>query len=90
MNIYHYNQETREYLGAAEATPDPRRVTLGPFDPTESDHYLQPANTTFTPPPEAPVGQKAQWQGNAWTLVDDYRGQTGYRITTGEPVEIKA
>jgi hypothetical protein len=46
-----------------------------------------PYGATETPPPPVAVGSVARWTGTAWEEVEDHRGETLYRVETGEPYE---
>jgi hypothetical protein len=70
MNIYHYNPVTKEYIGQSVADLDP--IDKQP---------LIPAFATDIAPPTQGANQVAQWDGAAWVLVDDYRGQVFYDAT---------
>jgi hypothetical protein len=39
---------------------------------------LPPTSASRTPPPDAPAGKWPAWDGSAWILIDDHRGETGY------------
>ena len=56
MNIYHYDQTTREYLGQGEAAPDPM----------EPGRWLIPAWATTIEPPEPKSGMVRTFDGSAW------------------------
>ena len=56
MNIYHYDQTTREYIGQGEATPDPM----------EPGRWLIPAWATTIEPPEQRAGMVRVFDGSAW------------------------
>lgn len=69
MNVYKYDQQTKEYTG----------VEVAMLDPLESQQqgkevYLLPANATFTEP-TFKDGYAAVWNGNAWEQVEDNRGK---------------
>ena len=68
MNGYSYSPATGEYVEA---------ITLreSPLEPGVS---LVPAFCTTTALPEVPTGYAACWNGSAWVLVDDHRGEAGY------------
>ncbi len=73
MQIYHSDPQDGEYLGTSTARPDP----------VESGKFLIPANATAVAPPSVSIGQVARWEGEAWGLVDDHRGQ-GYWLPEDE------
>ena len=69
MNVYKYDQETKEYTG----------VEVAMLDPLESqqqgkDIYLLPANATFAEP-TFKDGYASVWAGEAWEQVEDNRGK---------------
>jgi hypothetical protein len=72
VEIYHWNRESGEYSGSSFARADP----------LEEDHFLIPANATEVEPPNAGVGQVAQWGDTGWQAVDDLRG-TDYWLADG-------
>jgi len=83
MNIYHYHPDTFEYLGASEAKIDPLETAKA-----GGQVYLIPANATTDQPPEAGTNQRARRNGDAWELVDDYRGQEYWDKDTAEKITI--
>jgi hypothetical protein len=83
MKLYNYSASTGEYLGKSEAQLDPlESIKAG------TDVFLNLATATLIAPPEAGANQKAVWQGEQWSLVDDYRGQTYYNRENGQPATI--
>ena len=76
MNIYHYNKVTGEYLGETEAKLDPL-----------DKNPLIPANATEDKPPNAPAKKAVIRVGNAWELIDDFRGEIWF-AGFGAPEEI--
>lgn len=85
MNIYHYQPDTFEYLGTSEAKIDPLETAKAGVPV-----YLIPANATKDQPPEAGTNQRARRNGDAWELVDDYRGQEYWNKDTGAKITITA
>lgn len=83
MNIYHYSQNTYEYLGTTEARIDPMETAKA-----GEKVYLIPANATADHPPESGLNQIARRNGDAWALVDDYRGQEYWDKDTGVKITI--
>lgn len=67
MEIYHYSETTGEYLGQTQAKTDPK-----------GDGYLIPANAVTVAPMAGTINKKPVWAGQDWSLVDDYRGWTGF------------
>ncbi|MGE4291387.1 MAG: hypothetical protein AB7E32_04165 [Desulfovibrio sp.] len=64
MQIYHFDQQNVEYLGASLARPNP----------LEHGTFLIPANATMVNPPDTAAGRVACWNGTAWVQVEDHRG----------------
>lgn len=51
-----------------------------PLDPGK---FNIPYGAVLTPPPAAPAGKVARWNGKAWEMVEDYRGASLYMASTG-------
>ena len=79
MIIYHYD-DSGLYSGSGEARPNP----------LEPDAYLMPRNSTKLEPPPAGEKEIPVWDGKGWTIYPDFRGQTGYKIDSGEKIIITA
>lgn len=77
MNIYHFIAETGEYIGQGQADADP----------LEAGKFLIPANATVTAPPSSVSGQVAVFNGEAWALTPDHRGETWFD-SDGAEVEV--
>ena len=69
MNVYKYDELTKEYIGYEEALLDPLETEL-----KGENVYLLPANATFTVPPAKKEGFAIVWNGEAWQEVEDNRG----------------
>lgn len=69
MNVYKYDEKTKEYISTEEALLDPLET-----EQQEKEVYLLPANATFTEPTEAQEGYVNVWNGEAWQEVEDNRG----------------
>lgn len=69
MNVYEYDEKTKEYIGTEEALLDPLET-----EQQGENVYLLPANATFTEPPEAQESFACVWNGTAWEQVEDNRG----------------
>lgn len=69
MNVYKYNEKTKEYIGTEQAQLDPLETKK-----QQKNIYLLPANATFKEPPEAHEGFARVWNGEAWEQVEDNRG----------------
>lgn len=84
MLIYHYTDDTKEFLGVETAEAD-REATkrLGKFVP------LIPANATLLKPPAVGVGKKAVFENDDWVIKNDYRGKLAINPETDEIEEIE-
>ena len=69
MNVYKYDEKTKEYIGTEEALLDPLET-----EQQEKEVYLLPANATFTAPTEPQEGYVNVWSVTAWEQVEDNRG----------------
>lgn len=69
MNVYKYDEKTKEYIGTEEALLDPLET-----EQQEKEVYLLPANATFTAPPVEKEGFARVWTGESWQEVEDHRG----------------
>lgn len=69
MNVYRYDEITKEYIGYEEALLDPLET-----EQQGENIYLLPANATFTAPTEPQEGYVNVWNGEAWGQVEDNRG----------------
>lgn len=69
MNVYKYNEQTKEYIRTEQAQLDPLETKK-----QQKNIYLLPANATFTEPPEVQEGYVNVWNGEAWEQVEDNRG----------------
>jgi hypothetical protein len=61
--IFHYHDETKEFLMSSEARPDP-------IDGND----MLPRNAVFTTPPPVAANAVATWDGTGWNIEADYRG----------------
>lgn len=69
MNVYRYDELTKEYIGYEEALLDPLETDL-----KGENVYLLPANATFTEPPPKKEGFAIIWVGEEWQEIEDNRG----------------
>lgn len=69
MNVYKYNEETKEYIRTEQAQLDPLETKK-----QQKNIYLLPANATFTAPPAEKEGFARVWGGENWQEVEDHRG----------------
>ena len=77
MEIYMFDGETKEYIGAEDALLDPLETKK------QGKHvYLLPANATFDRPPAAEDG-KAVIFDDGWKQVVDNRGKTAVNADRG-------
>ena len=77
MKIYNYADTTGEYLWESEAG-------ISPLD----SEPLIPRNATSIIPPAAQPKKARVFNGKAWTLVDDFRGEIRYVKGTRNPFVI--
>ena len=76
---YRYDQQTKEFLHAEEAVIDPMESKV-----QNTEVYLLPANSTFTPPIESKQGYAVCWTGSKWVYKEDHRQK---RDTGGMVIE---
>lgn len=69
MNVYKYDEKTKEYIGTEKALLDPLET-----EQQGENIYLLPVNATFTAPTEPQDGYVNVWNGTAWEQVEDNRG----------------
>lgn len=74
MLIYHYNPATKEYIG-------PEQAKKSPLD----DMWLVPAYATMVEPPVVSGNEVAVWEGEAWEVKEDHRGNVVYDKITAQP-----
>lgn len=60
MQVHHYHEITREYMGSSAAMEDPM----------EPGRWLVPAWATLIEPPAAEEGKVRVFDGTAWSLID--------------------
>ena len=68
MQVYKYDEKTKEYIGSEQALIDPLET-----EQQGKEIYLLPANATFTAPTKK-EGFATVWDGEQWQLVEDNRG----------------
>ena len=76
MNIYKYDELTKEYTGVETAQLDPLESKV-----QGKEVYLLPANATFTAPLVTQDGYVPVWGGNAWEYKEDNRGKKYWLVT---------
>lgn len=69
MQVYKYDEQTKEYIGTEEALLDPLET-----EQQGKNIYLLPTNATFTEPSKAQEGYVNVWNGEAWEQVENNRG----------------
>lgn len=79
MEIYIFDEVTKEYLSKREAQANPKR-------PGE---YLTPPSSTTIEPLERKKGFAIVFDGEAWEYVPDYRGSEVLNAETGDITFIK-
>ena len=70
MQVYKYDEQTKEYIDTEQALINPLESEL-----QGKTIYLLPANATFIPPTEPPDGYVNVWNGSVWEQVEDHRKQ---------------
>lgn len=82
MNIYHYDEKTKEFLNAAKAEANPEETRIqGKFVP------LVPANSTLIAPPEYNIeNQIPVFENREWVIKSDYR-KNFYKVNNDLMVE---
>ncbi len=68
MNVYKYDEKTKEYTNTETALLDPLET-----EKQGKEIYLLPANATFDEVPKK-TGYAAVWNGEQWELLEDNRG----------------
>lgn len=68
MNVYKYDEITKEYIRYEQAQLDPLETKK-----QQKNIYLLPANATFTAPPAEKEGFARVWNGESWQEVEDHR-----------------
>lgn len=80
MYLYHWDKETREFLGVSPARIDPLESCK-----KNETVYLQ--GSPFTTLVQVPYFEKNEipvWDGEKWIVKKDYRGEVIYNIKTSE------
>ena len=78
MNVYKYDELTKEYLGVETAQLDPLESKL-----QGKDIFLLPANSTFTAPLVPQGNYVPVWNDTMWEYKEDNRGKE-YWLDTDE------
>lgn len=86
MKLFYLYDAQGVFLGQCEARLSPAR----PQNPDGSPNYLQPANATDVPSPLVGNGQVPVFDGAAWRVEEDHRGQVAYATADGQPLAILA
>lgn len=69
MQVYKYDEKTKEYIGTEQALIDPMETEL-----QGKEIYLLPANATFEKP-NLQEGFASVWNGTQWENIEDNRGK---------------
>lgn len=69
MQVYKYDEQTKEYIGTEQALIDPLESEL-----QGKEIYLLPANATFEKP-NLQDGFASVWNGTQWENIEDNRGK---------------
>ena len=69
MQVYKYDEQTKEYIGTEQALIDPLETEL-----QGKEIYLLPANATFEKP-SLQDGFASVWNGEQWKNIEDNRGK---------------
>ena len=69
MQVYKYDEQTKEYIGTEQALIDPLETEL-----QGKEIYLLPANATFEKP-NLQEGYASVWNGTQWENIEDNRGK---------------
>lgn len=77
MQIYHYSKVTGELTNETVARLDP----IGNMP-------MVPANATLIEPPESTEGHALVFEGGAWTIKQDHRGDKHWSTETTQPLVI--
>ena len=75
MLVHNYDPETGEFMAAEAALILPGREEMPDSDLSK---FQIPAHCTLDPPPAVQDGEVALWDGSAWNVTMDCRGQTWY------------
>lgn len=84
MQYFHFDRSTGEFLGLHNAQ----------IDPLETQRqgkivFCRPGLTdTMVPPPETATNEVAVWNGSAWDVLPDHRGETWWQGAT--PITVSA
>ena len=69
MQVYKYDEQTKEYIGTEQALINPLETEL-----QGKEIYLLPANATFEKP-NLQDGFASVWNGTQWENIEDNRGK---------------
>lgn len=69
MQVYKYDEQTKEYIGTEQALIDPLETEL-----QGKEIYLLPANATFEKP-NPQDGFASVWNGTQWENIEDNKGK---------------
>lgn len=83
MNIYYYSRETGEFMPPLDGTVYKARP-----NPIRPDDFIYPAFATTISPPDTGLNEVAIFDGEEWSISDDFRG-VKYYLDDEEPKEIE-
>lgn len=75
MQVYKYDEQTKEYIGTEQALINPLESEL-----QGKTIYLLPANATFEKP-NLQDGFASVWNGTQWKNIEDNRGKEYWLAT---------
>ena len=70
MNVYKYDEITKEFIGVETALLNPLETEI-----QGKDIYLLPANATFDMPYPVKIGYAQVYKDNVWNYIEDNRGK---------------
>jgi hypothetical protein len=65
MKLYHYDKDTKEYIGSSEARLDPLELQIN-----KVERYLIPANAATEEPPECKESETVIYVDSKWAVVN--------------------
>ena len=83
MKIYHYKEDTKEFLREVEAHLDPLETQQ-----QGKDIFIVPSKATNKKPQTIGVNKQAVFDGSIWGLVKDFRGAK-YYLTDGTEMTVQ-
>jgi len=83
MNIYNYSSDTGEYFTNSDGS-----ISQAMENPVREGDFIMPAFSTTIAPPKTGSNEVAIFDGEAWSISDDFRG-VKYYLDDEEPKEIE-